>query len=215
MIADDTDIDTFGRTLYGEARGETEVGQSATGWVIFNRANRPQYAGSLVGQSGAIAHVCMAPYQFSCWNDDGTPESQRVKLLALELDEFAEQHDLAVDIIDGIVTDPTGGADCYFTVSKPSDVDVWPPTWAASMRLCGTFGTQIFYDSRHGDELQHRTLYLNCVGDDVKAVQAKLSLIQTGVYTVATEKAVIAYQKSHNLVADGVVGPLTHASLNV
>lgn len=215
MNFNETDIDIFGRTLWGEARGELEIGQAATGWAILNRALRPQYAGSLAGQQGALVKVCRAPWQFSCWNEDGGNESQRAKMLALSLDDFAHQHDLAVDIVGGIVPDPTGGADSYFTVAHPADVEVWPPSWAASMRCCGVFGSQIFYDSRHGADLQHRTLYLNCVGDDVKALQAKLALFQTGDFNTATEAAVVAYQKAHGLTADGVVGPLTRASMNV
>lgn len=211
MNFDSSDIDTYARTLWAEARGEPKVGQLATGWVILNRANRAAYAGSLAGEVGAIRKVCLAPLQFSCWNTGGF-ESQRARLLSLPFAEFEAQHALAVDILSGADPDPTGGADCYFTVAQPPDVDSWPPIWAASMRHCGVFGSQIFFDSRHTDD--HRVLYLGTHGDDVKAIQKALAIPDTGEFDAETRNAVIAYQSTAGLTADGVVGRKTHAALN-
>jgi hypothetical protein len=56
-------------------------------------------------------------------------------------------------------------------------------------------------------------------GDDVRAVQRRLATLGfdpgpiDGVYGPATERAVRAFQSSTGLVADGVVGPKTRASL--
>lgn len=52
------------KTIYGEARGESELGQRAVAWVIYNRAklNRANWGGN------TLAGVCRWPYQFECWN---------------------------------------------------------------------------------------------------------------------------------------------------
>ncbi len=217
---DENDLVIGPKTLWAEARGEPLAGQEAVTWVILNRATRAAYAGSLHGQPGAIAKVCLAPWQFSCWNEGA--ESQRAPLLVLAQDEYAHQYDIMRDAIEGLSADPTGGADSYFTVSRPPDVGSWPPSWAKSMRYCGQFGRQLFYDGSHGPSAQHRTLFLGCQpGDDVKTLQN--ALIVKGCYFGAgseafdqsTETAVEEYQRRVGLVVDGVAGPKTFSSLGL
>lgn len=218
MIAHDgNDLIAYGKTVNGEARGEARLGQIAVGWVIRNRAENPSFAGSYIGRIGALYHVCHAALQFSCWNSDD-PNKERLDVLALEGagDTYKAQYDLCVSIADDQVLDPTGGADHYFTVATPPGVSEWPPVWAKSMQLCGQVGHQLFYNSRHGTEGQHRVLYLNChPGDDVKAVQHKLGCVEDGTYGILTQAAIETFQRMSDLVVDGVVGPLTHAALGV
>ena len=47
-------------TLYMEARGEGELGMRAVATVIYNRAK---------GDVNKLEAVCLAPKQFSCWNN--------------------------------------------------------------------------------------------------------------------------------------------------
>ncbi len=66
--------------------------------------------------------------------------------------------------------------------------------------------------------LQLQTPYMQ--GDDVKALQAALvakgaTLPVDGVFGPDTEKAVLAFQSSSQLVADGVAGPATKAALGL
>jgi hypothetical protein len=49
------------RTVYGEARGESYLGQLAVEEVIYNRANNPRWWGS------NLREVILKPFQFSCW----------------------------------------------------------------------------------------------------------------------------------------------------
>ena len=134
------DIDVMARTLWGECRGETQEGRTAVAWVIRNRATSQSFAATLAGQEGAVAHVCKAPWQFSCWLSS---DPNRAKIDALILDEYADEHDLASDVIDGIVADPTRGAVNYY--SPAGMVDGKPPYWAASMTFVGQFGRQLFF----------------------------------------------------------------------
>ena len=60
------------------------------------------------------------------------------------------------------------------------------------------------------------TISLDSTGEDVKDLQKVLnatvannSLVVDGIFGVATEEAVIAFQKQYGLTADGIVGPKT------
>ena len=50
-------------------------------------------------------------------------------------------------------------------------------------------------------------------GAVVKQIQTALHLIADGIYGQNTKAAVEAFQREHNLTADGVVGPATLALL--
>ena len=59
-----------------------------------------------------------------------------------------------------------------------------------------------------------KILKFGMTNSDVKELQKRLGVIQTGFFGVLTRKAVINYQLSHGLKGDGVVGPVTIAVLN-
>lgn len=65
-------------TLKAEAGGEGPEGQVAVGFVIWNRAGW-----SLSGVKGA----CLAPRQFSCW-DDGSAPANLVKYTGMSIEEL-------------------------------------------------------------------------------------------------------------------------------
>ena len=59
-----------------------------------------------------------------------------------------------------------------------------------------------------------KTLKQGSRGADVKTLQTKLGIKADGVFGKQTKAAVIAYQRSKNLIADGIVGAKTWATLN-
>lgn len=59
-----------------------------------------------------------------------------------------------------------------------------------------------------------KTLKLGSKGPDVKMLQTKLGLLADGIFGKNTKGAVVAFQKAHNLTADGIVGPKTNYELN-
>lgn len=112
-------LEIAARTLYGEARGETEDGQRAVAHVLVNRQKDGRWGKSL-------AEVCLARRQFSCWNDE---DPNKMKLAALNDD------DPLLTKLRGFVQaallgdpDPTMGARWYYAVSMKT-----PPPWAEGM----------------------------------------------------------------------------------
>lgn len=63
------DTDILARTIYGEARGESISGQEAIASVILNRVAFAKRRGRY-WWGNTIAGVCLAPWQFSCWNEN-------------------------------------------------------------------------------------------------------------------------------------------------
>jgi N-acetyl-anhydromuramyl-L-alanine amidase AmpD len=57
------------------------------------------------------------------------------------------------------------------------------------------------------------TLRRGNTGTMVKLVQTKIGVTDTGVFDATTEAAVRAFQRDHGLLADGIVGPRTWATL--
>jgi peptidoglycan hydrolase-like protein with peptidoglycan-binding domain len=52
-------------------------------------------------------------------------------------------------------------------------------------------------------------------GAAVRSVQAQLGISADGVFGAQTERAVKRFQRSHDLVPDGIVGPLTRGGLGL
>jgi N-acetylmuramoyl-L-alanine amidase len=132
--ADESDVDTLARTIWGEARGEPVSGMEAVASVVLNRLrrNRPRRFGR------TVADVCTMPAQFSCWNE-GDPN--RAKLLRVdERDEkFREYLRIARAAVAGTLADSTGGADHYHVAG----IEVG---WAARRRPCCTVGKHLFFN---------------------------------------------------------------------
>lgn len=131
-----SDVDTLARTMWGEARGETQAGRDAVGCVVRNRLNSLSYV--LYGLT--YAAQCTAHEQFSCWN---AGDVNRAQLQAVTESDaiFAECLSDAQGVIDGTTPDPTGGATNYFDTSMKND----PPEWAASMTFTTQIGRLLFY----------------------------------------------------------------------
>ncbi|EHS48894.1 cell wall hydrolase SleB [Rhizobium sp. PDO1-076] len=62
------------RTIYGEARSESEMGREAVAEVILNRKASPRYPDSIIA-------VCLQHRQFSCWN---ARDPNRAKIIHLQ-----------------------------------------------------------------------------------------------------------------------------------
>ena len=87
------------------------------------------------------------------------------------------------------------------------------------------WGSQWFIHQYQGDALgfpgfpstvdinRFRPIPLGATGDHVRWIQRRLGIATSGTFDAATRDATIVHQRAHGLVADGVVGPRTFASL--
>lgn len=128
--------DVLARTIWGEARAESQAGMEAVASVVLNRVAVAQRRGGY-WWGGDIISVCQKPYQFSCWNrsDPNYP-----KLIAVRADNihFATCLRIARRAIAGALADRTGGATHYHA-------DYVAPYWAAGQKPTIIIGRHLFY----------------------------------------------------------------------
>ncbi|MGB8364839.1 MAG: cell wall hydrolase [Rhizomicrobium sp.] len=137
-----SDREVLAATIWGEARGEILSGKRAVAAVIVNRVKAS--AGRRQFGDGTIRGACLAPWQFSCWNEAAADESQRAALLALDFSKddpvIAACGAIADEAISGTLVDPTDGCTFYKTTKLP-----WPKAWGREIPACAIVGHQSFY----------------------------------------------------------------------
>ncbi|WP_219097748.1 cell wall hydrolase [Pseudomonas sp. UMAB-40] len=131
------DIDILARTLWGEARGESQAGMEAVAWTIRNRVFDGK-AKSWWGEG--YAGVCQKPWQFSCWNanDPNSPYLRGAK--PIPAGEYKKALAAATAVVNGSVPDPTGGATHYYATTMPK-----PPTWVKGATQTLKLGHHVFF----------------------------------------------------------------------
>jgi len=139
-----SDTMVVAKTIYGEARGDDIRGMLAVACVIRNRVQHPRIRWWGTGWKG----VCLAPFQFSCWNDN---DPNRKLLNAIpefgdwrKFPGFVNAKAIARDFVDPPSVpdehwpDITRGADHYHSVEAD-------PDWAEGRKAVAMFGKHIFY----------------------------------------------------------------------
>lgn len=125
-------VDVLARTVWGEARSDGRAGMEAVASVVLNRARHPRWWGT------DVLSVCLDPWQFSCWNqaDPNLP-----KLSAVDDRDAAFQLALLVahDAVNGVLADPTGGADSYYEIGTRA------PSWAVRSKWTRNILGHAFY----------------------------------------------------------------------
>lgn len=119
------------RTCWMEARGEGEAGMRAVAAVLVNRLRSGKWGKTL-------ASVCLAPFQFSCWN---TSDPNRRAMADLDENDPLLLSALAyvADAESGNVPDPTNGATHYYATGTPD------PAWVKVARFEGKIGHHFFF----------------------------------------------------------------------
>ena len=120
-------------TIWGEARGESLEGKKAVASVIYNRAMRKSSHGCMPF-TVVVSDVCLAPHQFSCWNDGkfGQQEPDYDSAAWLDCSEAAKS------IFESTFV-PSVVATHYFSDS------INPPSWASKMKFVTKIGHHSFY----------------------------------------------------------------------
>ena len=127
------DIDTLARTIYGEARSESQQGKRAVAFVVLNRVAKQTWYGK------TVLGVCKRRWQFSCWNPN---DPNREKLLAVTLDKpsFQNAYCAALSVLCGHAgADPTIGATHYHTPSVA-------PRWSRGKVPVVQIGKHLFFN---------------------------------------------------------------------
>jgi spore germination cell wall hydrolase CwlJ-like protein len=120
--------------IYHEARGESEQGKRAVGHVVMNRVTDRRFPTSVcrvVRQGGERRrNRC----QFSWWCD-GRSDRPRNRMA------WKTSVEIALEIIAGMSSDPTGGALWYHA-------DYVSPYWRKAFKRGPKIGQHIFYQAR-------------------------------------------------------------------
>ncbi len=118
------------RTVWMEARGEGDEGMRAVAHVLVNRLFDERWGVTL-------ALVCLAPFQFSCWN---TNDQNRKAMAAIDDDDPVLQkcRDFILAAING-EPDPTNGSTHYYASS------IAAPAWVHGATLQAKIGHHTFY----------------------------------------------------------------------
>lgn len=112
-------VDILARTIWGEARGDGRVGMTAVANVIVNRANNPRWWGQ------DISTCCLAPWQFSCWNEND-PNLAKLESVTGADPQFVTALAIAQEAVAGKLADTTLGADSYYAIGSST------PSWVAT-----------------------------------------------------------------------------------
>ncbi len=114
----ESDRTLLARVIYGEARGESYVGQVAVGAVILNRVKHPSFPNTLAGvvyQKGAFDAVADGQVNL-------TPNSTAYQAADAALGGW----------------DPTGGCIYYYNPKTATNA------WIRSLPISATFGNHVF-----------------------------------------------------------------------
>jgi len=125
------DVFIVAATICAEAGGEPYAGQVMVGETIANRA---------IHSGASIRDVCLAPKQYSCWNNRGTMELRMRTMLTHPAWKSCLQ--IAEGICQPAYT-PVSPATHYYAPKRCKT-----PSWAKGMRLVAVFGNHRFYVER-------------------------------------------------------------------
>jgi N-acetylmuramoyl-L-alanine amidase len=133
------EVDVLARTVWGEARGEGDVGMVAVAHVILNRVQIAQDRGGKYWWGGNIIQVCQKPYQFSCWNRSD-PNFRKLQSIDATDFYFSTALRIARGAIKGVLDDdPTQGATHYHAAGIS-------PYWTRNEKPTAVIGDHIFYE---------------------------------------------------------------------
>ncbi|MEQ9486045.1 cell wall hydrolase [Coleofasciculus sp. F4-SAH-05] len=131
------DIDILARTIYGEARGESDQGKEAVAWSVINRVNYAQARGGY-WWGNTIRDVCLKPWQYSCWNRNN-PNRPVILNVTASNSVFARCLKIAEDVIARRISTPVDDATHYY-----ADY-ISPPFWVRSGTFVIKIGVHLFY----------------------------------------------------------------------
>ena len=104
-------------TLWMECRSGGQKGMQSVANVVCNRASKPGWWGT------DIRSVCLAPEQFSSWNEGSTQVPLVQEAMTNGDPDWPVAFGIAVDAVMGNLPDITDGSTMYY------DTSIAPPYW--------------------------------------------------------------------------------------
>lgn len=139
------DLQALSLTLWGEARGCDDAGRRAVANVISNRLATGRWGASW-------RSVCLAPWQFSCWQSAGGAANYAAVMTMARLllapvpsvwpASLQACVALAEQALAGTLADTTRRATHYLTTALYA---THPPTWALRMTQTVQIGPHLFF----------------------------------------------------------------------
>lgn len=123
------ELNCLAKTIYFEARGESEKGQRAVAAVVLNRVKSRSFPNTIcevVHQGGTASRDC----QFSWWCDRRSDQPKDLKA-------WQRATAIAREMMAG-APDPTNGALYY----HHTDIS---PSWRMQLRRLATIGAHVYY----------------------------------------------------------------------
>lgn len=144
------DVLTMAATIYGEARGTTQIDREDVAQVIINRwRDGPGWMKSQKNDGIldlTIEAVCRDPWQFSCWNmnDSNYPKVTRMlktPMKSLENPAFRNCLEAALRMLNGNGNNRVGKSLHYHSKSME-----FPSAWGTPVEPKRDNGHHIFYE---------------------------------------------------------------------
>ena len=129
MMLSPTDETIAALTVFGEARGEDDLGRRAVAHVLLNRGRVRKHS---------LLQVCLQAAQFSCWNV-GDPNRAQILRAREEHPHIYDECLSAFAVATG-EDDFTEGATHYCTIESS-------PFWAVGKTPCFTHGNHKFFNN--------------------------------------------------------------------
>jgi spore germination cell wall hydrolase CwlJ-like protein len=137
------ELTLLGLVIWGEARGESRLGQYAVGFTILNRWKKQSWYGK------SISEVITLPYQFSCMNpkDPNRQKMERLKNIQSWRESIRIAHRIYTydqETLIRAVTDDKR-IQVLFREAMHFHTKQITPFWASAFDPLGDLGNHIFY----------------------------------------------------------------------
>lgn len=124
VSVDPQELVCLSNNIYHEARGESQAGQIAVGYVTLNRVEKPNFGGT-------ICEVVHDKGQFS-WTEDGKSDAIKNR------EAYVRSMRIAINVIQGIEPDPTQGATYFY------NPNIAQPKWSRAFTVSAVIGRHKF-----------------------------------------------------------------------
>jgi spore germination cell wall hydrolase CwlJ-like protein len=136
---DITQLTCLAETMYFEARGESDEGMLAVGYVVLNRVSDDRFPKTICGVAKQGMHIRGRPVKYKCqftWYCDGLPDTITDK------DSYLKATELALQILTGKSNNPISNSLFYHAVYVR-------PRWSRIFAMVIRINKHLFYTYRN------------------------------------------------------------------